>query len=96
MHRYNYEVICETGAEVVIACRDIAKAETAANEISNETNGKVTTITLDLASMSSIRVAADKLKARYPKIHILINNAGMCLIPSCMLNQLYNHNNKEV
>ncbi len=64
------------GAQVVIACRDIEKAEDAAREISTETKNSVTTLKLDLASLSSIRTAAQNLKIQQPKIHLLINNAG--------------------
>ena len=63
-------------AEVVLACRDMGKAEKAANEIEKETGNKVTTLKLDLASLASIRASTEQLKARHPSIHILINNAG--------------------
>jgi len=69
------------GAEIVMACRDIQKAEEAAKEISAETKNKVTTLKLDLASLSSIRNAAKELINRQPKIHILINNAGVMVCP---------------
>jgi len=62
-----------------MACRDLQKAEEAAKEISAETKNKVTTLKLDLASLSSVRIAAKELIAQQPKIHILINNAGMPL-----------------
>ena len=64
------------GAEIVIACRDLSKAKEAAEEIIKETGNKVSTIKLDLASLNSIREAAEELKALHPNIHILINNAG--------------------
>lgn len=61
----------------MIACRDIQKAEDAAREITAETNNHVSTLKLDLASLSSVRNAAQLLKVEQPKIHLLINNAGM-------------------
>ncbi|KAI9565507.1 hypothetical protein GHT06_009299 [Daphnia sinensis] len=69
------------GAQVVIACRDIQKAEDAAREISSETKNSVTTVKLDLASLNSIRMAAQSLKIQQPKIHLLINNAGIMVCP---------------
>ncbi|XP_046446625.1 retinol dehydrogenase 11-like [Daphnia pulex] len=69
------------GAQVVIACRDIQKAGDAAREISSETKNSVTTLKLDLASLSSIRTAAQNLKVQQPKIHLLINNAGIMVCP---------------
>ncbi len=62
---------------MVLACRDLNKAEEAADEISKQTGNKVTTLKLNLASLKSIRAAAEELRARHPKIHILINNAGI-------------------
>jgi retinol dehydrogenase 12 len=62
---------------VVIACRDVEKAESAAKEITSQTNGKVSTIKLDLGSIKSIRSAAEELKIKTPKINLLINNAGV-------------------
>lgn len=61
---------------MVIACRDVEKAESAAKEITSQTNGKVSTIKLDLGSIKSIRSAAEELKIKTPKINLLINNAG--------------------
>lgn len=69
------------GAEIVLACRDVQKAETAAQEITSETKNKVTTLKLDLASLTSVRNAANQLIVQQPKIHILINNAGVMVCP---------------
>jgi retinol dehydrogenase 12 len=61
----------------VLACRDTDKGAKVAEEIVAETNGKVTTIKLDLASLKSIQTAAEELKTRHSNIHLLINNAGV-------------------
>ena len=45
-----------------------------------ETNGKVTTLKLNLASLKSIRSAVEELKQRHSHIHLLINNAGTWFI----------------
>ncbi len=76
MRRFFVDICLTVGAHVVIACRDIQKAEDAAREISAETRNIVTTLKLDLASLNSIRTAAQNLKVQQPKIHLLINNAG--------------------
>ncbi len=47
---------------MVLACRDLCKAKEAAEEISKETGNKVATLQLDLASLSSVRAAAEELK----------------------------------
>ena len=52
------------GARVIIACRDIAKAEAAASEIRAETgNQQVIVKKLDLADTKSIREFAEKFLA---------------------------------
>ena len=61
---------------MVIACRDVVKAEDAAREISSQTGGRVTTLRLDLASLQSVRRAVQELKLITPKIDLLVNNAG--------------------
>merc|ERR1712021_17137 len=43
------------GAKVVMLCRDMKKAETAADEIRQETKGEVMIHSLDLASLESVR-----------------------------------------
>ncbi|KAI9565810.1 hypothetical protein GHT06_009605 [Daphnia sinensis] len=73
--------LSKRGAKVVLACRDLNKAAEAAEEISKETGNVVTTLKLDLASMQSIRSAAEELTARHSEIHILINNAGIMTCP---------------
>ncbi|NXI66578.1 RDH12 dehydrogenase, partial [Anseranas semipalmata] len=68
--------------KVIIACRDIAKAEAAAGEIRAETgNQQVIVKKLDLADTKSIREFADNFLAEEKELHILINNAGVMLCP---------------
>ncbi|NXF38190.1 RDH12 dehydrogenase, partial [Nyctibius bracteatus] len=68
--------------KVVVACRDIAKAEAAASEIRAETgNQQVIVKKLDLADTKSIREFAEKFLAEEKELHILINNAGVMLCP---------------
>ncbi|KFQ27107.1 Retinol dehydrogenase 12, partial [Merops nubicus] len=68
--------------KVIVACRDIAKAEAAASEIRAETgNQQVIVKKLDLADTKSIREFAEKFLAEEKELHILINNAGVMLCP---------------
>ncbi|XP_058715085.1 retinol dehydrogenase 12-like isoform X2 [Poecile atricapillus] len=74
--------LAQRGARVIIACRDIAKAEAAASEIRAETgNQQVIVRKLDLADTKSIREFAEKFLAEEKELHILINNAGVMLCP---------------
>ena len=64
------------GARVIIACRDITKAERAAESIRRSTGHSVTVKTLDLASLESVRRFAENILKTEKNIDILINNAG--------------------
>ncbi|KAJ9588743.1 hypothetical protein L9F63_017978 [Diploptera punctata] len=71
------------GARVVIACRDLKKAEEAADEIRRDTMyvegaGEVVVLKLDLSSIASIRECAREILRTEKKINILVNNAGVC------------------
>lgn len=70
------------GAQVVLACRDTGKA-TAAQETIRQTfpAASVDVITLDLASLASIRACATQVQQQYERLDVLINNAGVMAIP---------------
>jgi len=61
------------GASVVLASRDTAKAERAAQRI----GGGTSYIRVDLASLASVRDAAAQLRSRITRIDLLVNNAGV-------------------
>ncbi|RIT42090.1 short chain dehydrogenase [Mycobacteroides abscessus subsp. massiliense] len=66
------------GAHVVLAVRNAEKGKAAADAITAaHSNADVTLQSLDLSSLESVRRASDQLKARYDKIDLLINNAGV-------------------
>ncbi|MEO6083425.1 MAG: SDR family NAD(P)-dependent oxidoreductase [Umezawaea sp.] len=69
--------LAESGASVVLAVRDTEKGKLAAARI----NGDVSVQELDLTSLESVRAAAAGLRATYPRIDLLINNAGVMLTP---------------
>ena len=75
-------VLAACDATVVLACRDVAKAEAAADRIHTESPlASVTVVHLDLASLGSIRAAANSLNDAYEHIDLLINNAGLMMPP---------------
>jgi len=63
------------GLKVILACRSRDKAQQAVEQI-QALGGKADYCLLDLSNFESIRQFAKDIKHRYPKIHILINNAG--------------------
>lgn len=79
-------VLAHRGAHVVLAVRNLEKGNAALSRIvaaggqsSREVN--VTLQQLDLTSLDSVRSAADALRATYPRIDLLINNAGVMWTP---------------
>jgi retinol dehydrogenase-12 len=70
--------LARMGAHVVLACRSQVKADPVIDAIRRETgNENVTFLALDLASLASVRRAAQELLERNHPIHLLINNAGL-------------------
>ena len=75
-------VLAARGASVVLAVRDTDKGKAAAAAIAGTAPGAdVTVQPLDLASLDSVRAAAGELRARHPRIDLLINNAGVMFPP---------------
>src|SRR6266567_2511837 len=75
-------VLAARGASVVLAVRDTDKGKAAAARIAVTAPGATVTVQpLDLASLESIRAAAAELRARHPRIDLLVNNAGVMFPP---------------
>jgi NAD(P)-dependent dehydrogenase (short-subunit alcohol dehydrogenase family) len=75
-------VLAARGASVVLAVRDTDKGKAAAARIAVTAPGVTVTVQpLDLASLESIRAAAGELRARHPRIDLLVNNAGVMFPP---------------
>lgn len=71
--------LAKQGARVVMACRDVARGESARAEILEATDGRgeLEVRELDLASLESVRSFAAKANADLARIDVLINNAGI-------------------
>jgi NAD(P)-dependent dehydrogenase (short-subunit alcohol dehydrogenase family) len=70
------------GAAVVLACRDTGKSRAAAARITGAVPGaSVATVRLDLASLESVRQAAGEILTRFPRLDVLVNNAGLMMPP---------------
>jgi NAD(P)-dependent dehydrogenase (short-subunit alcohol dehydrogenase family) len=70
------------GAHVVLAVRNLEKGNAAlARIVAASPKADVTLQELDLSSLDSVRHAAKALRAAYPRIDLLINNAGVMWTP---------------
>ena len=70
--------LARKGATIVMACRNLEKAESVGEMIQRESkNPNIQAMKLDLASLQSVRNFTREFKARYEKLDVLINNAGV-------------------
>ncbi len=69
--------LARENATLVMACRDLAVSEPVLDYIQTESgNPQVELLRLDLASLRSVYAFVDAFEARYPRLDVLVNNAG--------------------
>ncbi len=69
--------LARQGATIVMACRNLSKANAVCEEIKQESdNPHLKVMHLDLASLSSIREFAARFSDEYKQLDVLSNNAG--------------------
>ncbi|XP_038582229.1 retinol dehydrogenase 12 isoform X2 [Micropterus salmoides] len=74
--------LARRGARIVMACRDLERAEEARAEILEDTgNENVIIRKLDLSDTKSIRAFAELINREEKQVNILINNAGIMMCP---------------
>ncbi|KAM4606706.1 retinol dehydrogenase 12, like [Polymixia lowei] len=74
--------MAKRGARVIMACRDMEKAQTAVKElIEGSQNENITCMKLDLSDTKSIKEFAEAINKGEAKLNILINNAGVMVCP---------------
>lgn len=75
------------GAHVVLACRDAGRAGSACDRIrggcSEPDKAVIEAMRLDLADLASISAFAEEYRRRFPRLDVLVNNAGVMALPSC-------------
>lgn len=70
--------LAHMGAHVVMVCRDPEQGSYARAEMIEKTaNQKIDLLLADLASFKAITQLVHQIKERYPKVDVLINNAGV-------------------
>jgi NAD(P)-dependent dehydrogenase (short-subunit alcohol dehydrogenase family) len=74
--------LARAGAQVVMACRDPRKAAAALEQVRRRVpQAQVGLMSLDLASLASVRQFAGEFRARHQRLDLLINNAGIMGVP---------------
>ena len=70
--------LARAGRAVVMLCRDVAAAGAVREEIMREVpRARVSIVRCDLASLASVREAAAAVRRDYPRLGLLVNNAGI-------------------
>ena len=69
--------LAKQGHTIIIHGRNKKKAETVCEEIKSETgNNKIDFVIADLFLLADVKQMADEFKKKYPRLDVLINNAG--------------------
>jgi len=71
--------LAKRGFRVVLAARDAQKAEALRREIRASSGGEADYVVGDLASLRQVRELAATFRARYDRLDVLVNNAGVFL-----------------
>ncbi|MBT4493307.1 MAG: SDR family NAD(P)-dependent oxidoreductase [Gammaproteobacteria bacterium] len=75
-------VLAKQGAKAVSVVRNLEKGQNAINSILESVPGAdIDLVQLDLFDLESVKKGADVIAAKYPKIDLLINNAGIMAAP---------------
>ncbi len=74
--------LAEKNAEVIMACRNLEKGQAALDKIKAAVpHAKLVLMSLDLNSLASVRKFAEEIHAKYERLDLLINNAGIMAPP---------------
>lgn len=65
------------GARLVLVCRSLEKAGRVRRELQQAHGVEIDLVQADLASLEQVRRAAEGILRDHPKIHVLVNNAGL-------------------
>lgn len=73
------QVLAQAGATVILACRSLERGVAAKDAMSvpPEVLARIEVMSLDLASIRSIRAFAETFRSKYPRLDVLVLNAGV-------------------
>ncbi|GAA3683445.1 oxidoreductase [Nocardioides ginsengisoli] len=77
-------ILGSRGAEIVMACRSVAKAEAAAAKVPGVDKGRVEVRQLDVSDLASVRKFADTMLGEGRPVDVLVNNAGVLGVPHAL------------
>ena len=76
------KALARRGAHVILACRTLAKANAAADEIRAQTpTARLEPQAVDLTDLGSVRSFAREINAHHARLDVLLNNAGIMATP---------------
>ena len=82
--------LAKHNAHIYLAARTPSKAESAIEEIKGTVpNANITFLELDLASLESVKKAADTFQTKSDRLDVLINNAGVMALPASTTTEGY-------
>lgn len=74
--------LVKKGAKVIMACRNLNKANAAKEKIINKVpQADLEVLEIDLSSLESVRNFAKQFQEKYDRLDVLINNAGVMMPP---------------
>lgn len=74
--------LAKTNAKVILACRNLNKADEAKSRIEKEVPAaKLEVMQIDLSSLQSVRGFAREYQSKHDRLDVLINNAGVMTPP---------------
>lgn len=68
--------LADRGFHIILAARDLAKAEAVKAQITEGNGSQVDILPVDLSSLKSVENLAATINKQYPRLDVLINNAG--------------------
>jgi retinol dehydrogenase 12 len=72
--------LARMGADVVLVCRNVEKGRAAVAAIQRESpSAKLNLLLGDMSSQASVRALAPQILEKYPRVDVLINNAGAAI-----------------
>ncbi|HUZ44462.1 MAG TPA: SDR family oxidoreductase [Acidimicrobiales bacterium] len=71
--------LARAGATVILSGRDAGRLAAAVADVRSGAAGSVEGLSMDLASLQSVRTGANELLDRWDRLDVLINNAGVIL-----------------